>query len=62
MRIVTEDPTATGGVREYTPADAAYDGERGVWRVVLAGGDGPDIERSIPRERVVYVERERDTV
>jgi len=56
MRLVVEDPTAADGVREYQPERHGYDPETETWDVVIASATGPDIRRSIPRERVVYVE------
>ncbi|WP_262177157.1 hypothetical protein [Haloarcula laminariae] len=57
MEIVVEDPQRTGGITTYQPAQYSYDGETEMWSLRLTDG-GREVERLIPRERVVYIEDE----
>ncbi|MDS0284646.1 hypothetical protein [Haloarcula onubensis] len=59
MEFVVEDPQRTGGITTYEPTGFSYEESTGMYSLRLADGDG-EVERWIPRERIVYVEREPD--
>ena len=55
MEFVVEDPQREGGITTYRPAAYDYDDATEMWSLRLGDSEG-DLERWIPRERVVYVE------
>ncbi|MBX0288275.1 hypothetical protein [Haloarcula salinisoli] len=54
MEFVVEDPQRTGGITTYHPAEYEYDEATELWSLRL--GEGDEVERRIPRERIVYIE------
>ncbi|MFC7072602.1 hypothetical protein ACFQJ7_17280 [Halovenus rubra] len=60
MEIIVEDPRQSDGTKSYEPARYRYDIESGMYSLILEV-DGKQVERKIPRERVVYVEDEPQT-
>jgi len=59
MEFVVEDPQRDSGVTTYRPAHCDYDDATEMWSLRLSDGDG-EVERRIPRERIVYIEAEPD--
>jgi len=55
MEFVVEDPQRTGAITTYNPTEYDYDATTEMWCLRLGDRDS-DVQRWIPRERVVYVE------
>jgi len=55
MEFVVEDPQRTGGITTYNPTQYDYDETTEMWCLRLGDRDG-DVQRWIPRERVVYID------
>jgi len=59
MEFVVEDPQRADGITTYHPARYEYDAATEMWSLLLSNGNG-NVERRIPRERIVYIEDEPD--
>jgi len=57
MHFVVEDPQRADGITTYEPVRHGYDEATDMWSLVLENG-GDEVERQIPRERIVYIEAE----
>jgi hypothetical protein len=57
MEFVVEDPGAEDGLKTYEPELWKYEQDRGMWSLIFEK-NGEDVERQIPRERIVYTEGE----
>ena len=74
MEFVVEDPQRTGGITTYNPTEYDYDETTEMWSLRLGDRGEPsesrrsssettsdgDVERWIPRERIVYIEGDAD--
>jgi len=59
MEFVVEDPQRDSGITTYRPTQYSYEDATGMYALRLDDGEG-DIERWIPRERIVYIEADPD--
>ena len=59
MEFVVEDPQRDSGITTYRPTGYSYEESTGMYSLRLAGGQR-DVERWIPRERIVYIEGDAD--
>lgn len=55
MEFVVEDPQRPDGITTYQPNRYGYDETTELWSLHLGEADD-EVERRIPRERIVYIE------
>lgn len=59
MEFVVEDPQRDSGTTTYRPTRYSYEESTGMYSLRLADGQG-EVERWIPRERIIYIEGDPD--
>lgn len=55
MEFVVEDPQRDSGITTYRPTQFSYEDSTGMYSLRLGDGDA-EVERRIPRERIVYIQ------